>query len=164
MYIKQVTEKNFDELYNIYMHPEINPYLSFEIMNKSSFKPIFQELHHSGKHLKYVDKGNTILATAILKYHSRRLSHVVTLTTLAVPENQQGKGYAQLFILKIITELKIEGIKRIDLTVEADNPKAQKLYQKLGFQIEGTLKEYYKRSTQNHYVDEIMMAKDISKP
>jgi hypothetical protein len=82
--IKKITGKDFNDLYDIYMHPEVNPYLSFEIMDKPSFQPISQELHSSGKHIKYIDQNNTILAKAILNHHSRRLSHVVTLTTLAV--------------------------------------------------------------------------------
>ena len=42
--------------------------------------------------------------------------------------------------------------------LEADNPRALSFYRKLGFQLEGTMRSAYKRASDTHYVDELLMA------
>jgi ribosomal protein S18 acetylase RimI-like enzyme len=55
--------------------------------------------------------------------------------------------------------LRGEGILRVELLVEADNPRGVAFYRKLGFQLEGTLHAAYKRSHEKRYVDELLMAR-----
>ena len=47
--------------------------------------------------------------------------------------------------------------RRVELYAEADNPRALRFYAKLGFVHEGTLRQFYKRAHQAHYVDEWVM-------
>ena len=70
----------------------------------------------------------------------------------------QGKGLGKKFLKKLIDDLKHEGFLRIQLTVEADNDRAIKLYQSLGFEVEGRMKNWFKRASENEYKDELMMA------
>jgi len=58
----------------------------------------------------------------------------------------------------VIATLKANGVRRIELMVERDNPRAIAFYEKLGFQHEGTLRKAYKRAADDHYTDECMMA------
>ncbi len=158
--IREVKGSDFDALYDIYMDETINPYLSFEIMEKENFKPIYEALNKSGQHFALFEE-NILVSTMIVIRHPRRVSHVATLSTLATSSSHQGKGLTKYFLNQIIEMLKKDGIKRIDLMAEADNPKAIGFYQKMGFEIEGQLKNCYKRAYQDYFVDEILMAKLI---
>jgi ribosomal protein S18 acetylase RimI-like enzyme len=88
----------------------------------------------------------------------RRAKHVVTLGTLATHPDYQGQGVGTRFMTTLIQLLKQKGIKRIDLCAEEDNPKALAFYQKLGFQLEGVLKQYFKRPYEDKYVNEHLLA------
>jgi putative acetyltransferase len=61
-------------------------------------------------------------------------------------------------LLKI---LRNQGIKRVELSVEADNLAGEKFYKKLGFELEGRFKNWFKRENDNFYVDELIMAKSL---
>ncbi len=50
--IRQSQPFDFDFFHNMYFHPDINPYLLYEMMDKPSFRPIYDEL--SDKKLLYV--------------------------------------------------------------------------------------------------------------
>jgi putative acetyltransferase len=56
-----------------------------------------------------------------------------------------------------IERLKAEGVRRIELYAESDNTRALRFYEKLGFVHEGTLREFYKRADEPHYVDEYVL-------
>jgi putative acetyltransferase len=54
---------------------------------------------------------------------------------------------------ELIRDLAEEGVRRIELRVEADNQRAIAFYQTLGFENEGTLKKYMKRAGDAEYID-----------
>jgi RimJ/RimL family protein N-acetyltransferase len=155
--LRQASISDFDALFCIYMDKEVNPFLNFEIMNEDNFKEIFQELINEG-HLFVFDKNNEIVATCVVIRQKRRAEHVASLGTLATNPQFQRQGIGTQFMTALLEKLKEDGIKRVDLCVEADNPVAQQFYKKLGFQLEGVLKKYFKRPYENHYIDEHMMA------
>jgi putative acetyltransferase len=148
---------DFDALYEIYMDKQVNLFLSFEIMAKEKFKPLFLEILQSGSLYVYTDDKH-IVATCIVKRLKRRAAHVASLGTLATHPAFQGKGIGTQFMNALIAKLKIEGIRRIDLCAEADNPKAIGFYQKLGFELEGILKQYFRREGESQFIDEHLMA------
>lgn len=153
------SEKDFDALYPIYMHPTINPYLSFEIVSKEEFAPIFDKLLQAGTLYVYENTDAQVLATCIVRRSIRRCAHVVCLTTLATNPDFARQGVGTKFVRALIDEIrKNEEIKRIELYAEADNEIALKFYAKLGFQEEGRLKKYFKRATDDHFVDELVLA------
>ncbi len=117
------TYADFDSLFEIYMNKTVNPFLNFEIMDKEKFKPIFNELFKSGDLYVY-DNKHTIIATCIVMRLKRRAQHVASLGSLATHSDFQGKGIGTQFMRELINKLKMDGIKRIDLCAEADNPKA----------------------------------------
>lgn len=151
------TSSDFDELFTIYMDKKINRFLNFEIMSKEQFKAIFKGLMASGQLYVYEYKGQ-VIATCIVMRQTRRANHVVSLGTLAIHPQFQNRGIGSRFMQELIEKVKSDGIKRIDLCVEADNPTAQNFYKKLGFQQEGILKKHFKRPYEDYYIDEHMMA------
>jgi putative acetyltransferase len=88
----------------------------------------------------------------------RRTGHTARLDNFAIRPEFQGQGWGAHLLQEIIAELQSQGIKRIDLIVESDNTRAIRLYQKLGFEIEGTLRKYFKRANQSQFVDDYLMA------
>jgi putative acetyltransferase len=154
------TNKDFDMLYSIYMHPTVNPYLSFEVMSKEEFKPIFNELTKSGTLYVYENTDGQVVATCIVVRLARRCAHTVRLTTLATNPDCQRQGIGSRFMRELINEIrKDEEIKRIELYAEDDNEIALNFYKKLDFQVEGCLKKYYKRAQDDHFVDELVLAR-----
>ncbi|CAF0771909.1 unnamed protein product [Adineta ricciae] len=153
------TIEDIDALHRIYMHPTVNPYLNFEIMNKEDFLPIFQELIDSGKLYIYENTDGAVLATCFVSRQPRRISHIAYISTLATNPNYQRQGIGTKFMHELINEIrKDKDVKRIELYAEADNEIALNFYKKLGFQIEGCLKKYFKRPYENHFVDELVLA------
>ncbi|KTD36804.1 GCN5-related N-acetyltransferase [Legionella nautarum] len=155
--LRLASVSDFDALFEIYMDEKINLFLNFEIMDKKTFREIFDDLMSSGKMYVYEYKEN-IVATCIVMRQKRRANHVVSLGTLATHPKFQGQGIGTQFMKALIEKIKLDGIKRIDLCAEADNPIALNFYKKLGFQLEGILKKYFKRPKEQQYIDEHMLA------
>ena len=51
------------------------------------------------------------------------------------------------------------GAKRVELIVESDNTRGLAFYERLGFEIEGTLRKFYKRSHESAYVDDYILSR-----
>jgi ribosomal protein S18 acetylase RimI-like enzyme len=148
---------DLDELFPIYMDKNVNRFLNFEVMHRQEFQVIFNELFQSGQLYVY-EQDSEIVATCIVMRQKRRASHVVSLGTLATNPKFFRRGIGTHFVQALIEKLKVEGIKRIDLCAEADNPVALSFYRKMGFQQEGILRKYFKRVDENEYIDEHMLA------
>ena len=148
---------DFDGLFDIYMDEKVNRFLNFEIMSKDQFQDTFNDLMKSGQLYVY-EQDNQIVATCIVMKQKRRANHVASLGTLATHPQFQGKGIGTRFMKELIGKMKSEGIKRVDLCAEADNPVALNFYKTLGFQLEGILKKYFRRPYEKHYIDEHMLA------
>ena len=77
---------------------------------------------------------------------------------MAVHDNYQGRGVGSALMAAML-ELADNwlGLRRIELEVWADNARAVHLYEKFGFQIEGTGRQYARRAGQ--LVDAHFMAR-----
>jgi hypothetical protein len=51
---------DFDFFYSLYMHPQVNPYLLYEMMDEPSFEPIFNDLLQQKVLYKYADGTNAV--------------------------------------------------------------------------------------------------------
>lgn len=87
-----------------------------------------------------------------------RLQHTGRLGSLAVHPNHQGKG-AGSALFKAALDLADNwlNLHRLELLVYADNQAAIGLYQKYGFETEGTLRNFAFRA--GRYVDGLLMAR-----
>lgn len=86
-----------------------------------------------------------------------RVQHVALLGTLAVDPRRHGQGVGHAMLTDAIERLKADCVKRIELYAESDNAQALRFYGKLGFAHEGTLRQFYKRADEAHYVDEYVL-------
>jgi putative acetyltransferase len=102
--------------------------------------------------------ANEAIGIIVLEMNrSRRQSHVGTFY-MAVRDDWQGKGVGTL-LLSALLELADQwlNLERIEMQVYTDNATAIALYNKMGFQIEGTLRDYAYRG--GRYVDAYAMAR-----
>lgn len=150
------SKSDFDQVYKIYMHESVIPFLGYDPMSVEEFRPIFTDMVNAQNFFVY-DLDSEIAGFLKVSQHPGRASHVAYIGSLAIKPSHQGSGLARKIISEVIAELKENGFKRIELIVESDNERGIRFYRKLGFEIEGTLRKFYKRSNEDHYIDDYIM-------
>lgn len=149
------TPADFNRVYDIYMHEEVVPFLGFDPMPREQFGKVFDPLFGSGCFYVY-EVGGQVQGFYKVQRHIGRAAHVAYLGTFAVAPEAKGRGVAWSMMTDAINRLRNAGIIRVELTVEADNPRAIAFYERVGFTFEGTQRAGYKRHTDEGYVDELM--------
>lgn len=150
------TPTDRDAVFAIYSHPEVTPYLTYEPMSPEAFGAVYDDLLARGSFHVWTVGGEVTGFYRSTRYPGR-VNHVVLLGTLAVDPRRHGQGIAGAMLADAIERLRAAGVRRVELYAEADNPRALRFYGKLGFVHEGTLRQFYKRADQAHYVDEWVM-------
>lgn len=155
--IRNITAADFDFIYNLYMHPDTNPWLLYEWMDKESFRPIFNDLLSKGIIYIYSEEGTDIGMFKFI-HQEHRNSHMAYLGGLAIHPMYAGKGYGKKMMGDIITLGKSIGLVRIELSTATINEKAIALYEKTGFKKEGVLRKYTWLKSENKFIDELLFS------
>lgn len=154
---RNITAGDFNFIYDLYMHPQVNPWLLYEQMDTASFKPVFEDL--LSKNIVYVfEQENQPVGMFKFIPQPFRNHHTVYLGGLAIHPNFAGKGYGQQMMEEILALGKTMGILRIELTVATINNKAIALYEKNGFVKEGVLRKFTHLVSEEKYIDEQIMS------
>jgi ribosomal-protein-alanine acetyltransferase len=82
------------------------------------------------------------------------------IQTIAVADEARGHGLGRTLMLSLIKEARKRGAREVFLEVRADNPTAQRLYLRLGFEEIGVRPGYY----QPDNVDALVMRLRIPEP
>jgi L-phenylalanine/L-methionine N-acetyltransferase len=155
--VRKITAKDFNFIYSLYFHPEINPYLLYEMMDSESFKPIFKDLLKKEIIFIFENEGKPVGMFKLFA-HTYRTSHIAYLGGVAIHPDYAGKGFGTLMLKEILTFGQERGFLRIELSTATINDKAIRLYEKVGFQKEGVLRNYTFLKSENRFLDEVMMA------
>jgi RimJ/RimL family protein N-acetyltransferase len=155
--IRPATSKDFNFIYNLYMHPHVNPFLLYELIGEEAFRPIFDDLLHEKIKYIYTNDDQPIGMFKLIP-HQHRSQHIVYLGGLALLPEFSGKGQGSKMIQEIIAFAHKKGFLRIELSVAITNEKAIRLYEKSGFQQEGILRKYTHLVSKNEFIDEILMS------
>lgn len=155
--LRLARKSDFDSVFKIYMDPTVNPFMNWELMSAEEFGPIFDRILATGALYAY-ESEEKLIAVIRLEKKTHRLSHVAYVGGFGILSQFQSKGLGLQIMKEAIRKLQAEGIQRIELIVEGDNPRAIRLYEKLGFAREGTLRRYFKRKSDDHFVDDHYMA------
>jgi L-phenylalanine/L-methionine N-acetyltransferase len=155
--IRKVTASDFNFVYDLYMHPQTNRFLLYEQMNAETFEPIFNDL--LSKEILFIYYNENV-ATGMFKLvrHLYRNDHIGYLGSVVIHPQFAGKGQGYKMLQEIIFLGSQIGLLRIELSTATSNEKAIRLYEKAGFQTEGTLKKYTYLKNENLFLDELMMA------
>ena len=155
--IRIATPEDLSFVYSLYMHPEVNGFLLYEMMDEPSFALIYQNLLNTGIKFIYTENDRALGMFKLIPLNFRT-SHIAYLGGLAIDPAFAGKGYGKKMLLEIIEFAGNLGFLRIELSVADTNEKAIQLYEKAGFQKEGLLRKYSFLKSENKFLDEILMA------
>jgi RimJ/RimL family protein N-acetyltransferase len=155
--IREATKTDFNFIYQLYMHPQINPWLLYEQMDEASFQPVYNEL--LGRHVLYVYESNgSAVGMCKLVPQQYRNAHIVYLGGVGIHPSFAGKGEGLNMLHDIISFAKQQGFRRIELSVASINERAIHLYEKAGFVKEGLLRNFTYLKSEDKFLDEVMMA------
>jgi len=87
-------------------------------------------------------------------------AHVWHVTGLGVHPSAEGRGVGRALMEALIALARERGGRRMTLRVFAPNERAQRLYRRLGFEVEGIQRGEFMVGDQE-YVDDIFMALDL---
>lgn len=152
--ISAAAESDFDAVFEILMHEDVNKFMNYPILQKDEFQEIWRDIF---ARLQLWKEGDEILGLVVLSKGAHRIKHIVYIEKLAINQKLAKKGWGTLFFEKIILSLKAEGFAKIELGVEVDNLRAIALYQKFGFEVEGIRKNLLNR--EGEFIDNYYMAK-----
>jgi putative acetyltransferase len=155
---RSIQSGDLEVLHFIYMDVENNPFLSYEPMDLAAFRPIFQSLLGAARTYLLVD-DTRVVGTYELRQQKHRASHVATLGSFAMHPAFRGRGFGAKAIEEIVDVARSRGVRRLELCVEVDNPRAIHFYEKHGFVREGIFRSAWRRASDAHDVDEIAMAR-----
>lgn len=154
---RKATSGDFDFIYHLYMHPDVNPFLLYELMDAESFRPVFNELQEAG--LLYIFETDQMQVGMFkLVPLKHRNSHIVYLGGLAIHPSFSGKGFGQKMMEEIILLVGEMKFLRMELSTSVNNFKAIRLYEKCGFLKEGVLKKFSFFKNEDMFIDEVIMA------
>ena len=155
--IRNITAADFDLIYSLYMHPQVNPYLLYEMMDKGAFQPIFNDLLDKNIIYLFEENGKPKGMFKLIRQQHRN-SHIAYLGGVAVHPDFFGRGYGKKMLAAIIELGKQMNLLRIELSTATINTNAISLYENVGFVKEGILKKYTWLKHENRFLDEVMMA------
>lgn len=155
--IRLALPADLSDVFDIYMHPEVVPYLGYDAMSKDEFRTIYEELLDSKSFFVW-EEHEIIKGFCRVARHTGRSKHSAYLGTFAVHPDARGTGVAKQILNQIILSLNQKGVTRVELTVLEDNSRAVTFYRKYGFETEGMIRSSFKRSHQEHYINELYMA------
>ena len=155
--LEKVKADDFSYIYHLYMNPEVNPYLLYEMMDLETFRPIFDDLLKDEVLYLYKEGAETLGMCKLIKQKHRN-EHILYLGGVAIHPEHFGKGFGRKMIMEIIDFCKKNAVLRIELSVAVHNKKAIQLYENVGFTKEGVLKNYTYLKSKNQFIDEILMS------
>jgi putative acetyltransferase len=155
--IRDMADHDFDDVYAIYMDDAVNPFMHYEKMGKNDFRTVFNEMA-ARSYAWVLENEGTAVAMCSAIAGTARTDHTVMLTSLGVLGTAQGAGFGRQIVEHAVTALRTDGFRRISLIAECDNEGAIAFYNRLGFKVDGTIKDGFKRGYEEHYVDQFLMS------
>ena len=157
MLIRPVRVEDAAALHEIQLQPAVLPYiLPLPSLRVAQLEARLRELERD-MHFFVAEVEGRVAGYAGLKRLGGRQAHGGHIF-LAVDAGRHGQGIGTALVQKLLDLA--DGwlmLERVELSVLETNPRAQRLYERLGFQVEG--RKLGSVVSQGAYVDEILMAR-----
>lgn len=101
--------------------------------------------------------ADTVGAAELRVLSPRRCAHV-GLLSIGVHPDLQGRGLGRALMVGLIDHARAHGLRRLELCVRADNPRAIALYESLGFVTEGVRRGFIALDD-GGFADDLLMAR-----
>ena len=154
--LTKATKKDFLFVYQLYMHPAINPFLLYEPMDEKTFVPIFIQLIKDGVLYIFNDKNKQVGMCKLVPL-THRSAHCVYCGSVAIHPIYMGKGLGKKMMKAVKAYAAKQHFIRIELSVAIHNNAAIAVYESAGFKKVGVLNKYGYLKAENKYVDEWLM-------
>ena len=148
---------DFDYIFGLYIHPKVNPFLLYETLDETEFRPIFQELLND-QVLYIFEVENQAVGMAKLIRLKHRCDHIAYLGGVAIDPSRGGNGHGKAMLEAVLTLAKGMGLLRVELSVATVNQRAIHIYESVGFEKEGVLRKYTHLKSEDRFLDEVMMS------
>lgn len=155
--LRLATSSDFEFIYGLYFHPDINPFLLYELQSPIDFQPIFQDLLEK-HHLHVFEYNGQRAGMSKLVPLAHRNSHIAYLGGVALHPDFAGKSLGEQMMREILLLAKQSGFLRIELSTAIFNERAIRLYEKTGFQKEGVMRRFTYLKSENRFIDEVLMS------
>lgn len=143
---------DLEPVFAIYMDATVVPFLGIRIRCPSRrFNPSFANWSRAAASLCMRFPVNWPVSTKAAR-HPGRAGHVGYLGSLAVAPKFQGHGVARHGHAGYRRRFASQAPSGSELIVESDNTRGLAFYERLGFEIEGTLRKFYKRSHESAWM------------
>jgi [ribosomal protein S18]-alanine N-acetyltransferase len=109
-----------------------------------------------GRHYVAAEEGNALVGYAGMMLPGGRQAEVLTL---AVDERHWGQGIGSALLMDLLDAAARQHCQEVFLEVRADNPRAQDLYRRFGFEHVGIRRGYYQPSG----MDAIVMRRELTR-
>ncbi|MBR7801350.1 GNAT family N-acetyltransferase [Undibacterium fentianense] len=155
--IRLATHSDFQFIFDLYMHPVVNPYLLYERMDATEFQPIFAQLLEAQVLYIFHDEAQ---AAGMFKLvpNRHRTSHIAYIGGVAIDPQLTGKGLGKKMFQEILALGQAQDLHRLELSVSVENRRAIELYTQCGFVAEGILRDYTYLKSEDRFINEVLMS------
>jgi L-phenylalanine/L-methionine N-acetyltransferase len=155
---RKATPNDLQFIFDLYMHPQVNPHLLYEMMDIEAFKLIYEDLLKDEIKYIFMDDAGTPVGMFKLYPLKHRCTHIFYLGGLAIHPDFAGKGFGVKMMQEIKDLAQQKGCKRLELSAGTENLRAIELYKKVGFEAEGVLRKYTHLKREGRFLDELLMS------
>ncbi len=131
--IRRAELKDWDAVCNLFLNEASNP--CFIVFDKDKFTAQLKDDLQNPKKYYYVleidDRVIGFIKTEPKKMNERRRLYI---SSVVIDKREQGKGHGKVLMKDIEDKAKAQGFDEITLDVSAENERAVKFYEKLGFE------------------------------
>lgn len=155
--MRDATSDDIDALFPIYADPANTHHLGFESVTEDDFPLLLIDLDLLDG-LRVARLENTIVGAIRVTRLSHSMAHVAELASVAIHPDHHGRGVGRAMVERLLDDLASDGVRRVQLSVGADNQPGIAFWTALGFKKEGLYRAYFRRADEETDTDEIPMA------
>jgi putative acetyltransferase len=158
--IRRLQPRDATRLYPLFSDPTVIEYVHLSNTSPKKAQEKGEKLARHKDKITFVALNDSdIVGMAILSRRKNSVKRHTGTLTIMVQSTYQGKGIGISLLNTLFETARKEGIELVELKCRTDNPRALALYKKLGFEIEGTLRNRVKRD--GKHFDLHVMSKNL---